>query len=73
MNPVSGEFSVGATGFRIRGGALAEPVREVTVSSTILEMLSSVAGLGADRRFFPMGGAMAGATLLFGAMTVAGS
>lgn len=73
VNPVSGEFSVGATGFRIRGGELAEPIREVTVSSTILGMLSSVAGLGADRRFFPMGGAMAGATLLFGAMTVAGS
>lgn len=73
VNPVSGEFSVGATGLWIRGGELAEPVREVTVSSTILEMLGSLAALGDDRRFFPMGGSVAGATLLLGAMTVAGS
>jgi hypothetical protein len=36
-------------------------------------MLLSITALGPDRRFFPMGGAMAGATLLLGAMTVAGS
>lgn len=73
VNPVSGEFSVGVTGLWIRGGQLAEPVREVTVVSTILAMLTSIGALGADRRFFPIGGAMAGATLLMGEMTVAGS
>ena len=73
VNPVSGEFSVGVTGLWIRGGELAEPVREVTVSATIVRMLLSITALGPDRRFFPMGGAMAGATLLLGAMTVAGS
>jgi PmbA protein len=73
VNPVSGEFSVGVTGLWIRGGELVEPVREVTVVSTIVAMLLSVGALGADRRFFPMGGAMAGATLLLGEMTVAGS
>lgn len=73
VNPISGEFSVGVTGLWIRAGALAEPVREVTVSSTLLEMLGSVGGLGDDRRFFPFGGALAGATLLLGPMTVAGA
>ena len=73
VNPVSGEFSVGATGLRIRDGELGEPVRELTVSSTILDMLAAVAAVGDDRRFFPLGGAMAGCTLLLGAMTVAGS
>jgi PmbA protein len=73
VNAVSGEFSVGATGLRIRDGELAEPVREVTVSSTILDMLAAVVTMGDDRRFFPLGGAMAGCTLLLGAMTVAGS
>ncbi|MGH2637567.1 MAG: TldD/PmbA family protein, partial [Actinomycetota bacterium] len=33
-NPISGEFSVGATGLRISGGALGEPVREMTIAST---------------------------------------
>jgi len=73
VNPVSGEFSVGVTGLWIRGGELAEPVREITVSSNLLDMLRSVAALGADRRFFPFGGAMAGATMLVTGMTVAGS
>lgn len=72
-NPVSGEFSVGATGLWIRGGELAEPVREVTVSSTILEILTAITLLGDDRRFFPFGGSYGGATALVREMTVAGS
>jgi PmbA protein len=72
-NPVSGEFSVGATGLWIRGGALDEPVREVTVSSTLTEILLGIAALGSDRRFFPFGGSYAGATALVAEMTVAGS
>jgi PmbA protein len=73
VNPVSGEFSVGATGMWIRGGELAEPVREVTVSSTIVDILTAIAALGDDRRFFPFGGALAGATMLVAEMTVAGA
>lgn len=73
VNPVSGEFSVGATGLWVRGGSLEDPVREVTVSSTIVDMLRSVSALGADRRFFPFGGSLAGATLLLTEMTIAGS
>ena len=72
-NPVSGEFSVGATGLWIRGGALDEPVREVTVSSTLLDILAGIAALGSDRRFYPFGGAFGGATVLVAEMTVAGS
>jgi PmbA protein len=73
VNPVSGEVSVGATGLWIRDGALGDAVREVTVSSTLLDMLRGVTALAEDRRFFPFGGSLAGATLLVGEMTVAGS
>jgi PmbA protein len=73
VNPVSGEFSVGATGLWIHGGELGGPVREVTVSSTIVDMLRAVQALGDDRRFVPFGGSYGGATLLLGEMTVAGS
>ena len=72
-NPVSGEFSVGATGLWIRDGGLAEPVREVTVSSTLVEMLLGITALGDDRRFFPFGGSFGGATALVAEMTVAGA
>lgn len=71
-NPVTGEFSVGATGLRVEGGELAEPLREMTVASRLLDMLTAMTAVGADLRFFPGGGAIGTPTLLVGEMTVAG-
>ena len=71
-NPVSGEFSVGATGLRVEGGALGEPLREMTIASTLLDVLAGVRVLGSDLRFFPGGGSIGSPTVLVGEMTVAG-
>jgi PmbA protein len=71
-NPVSGEFSVGATGLRVENGRLGEPLREMTVASTLLDMLTVVTAVGSDLRFFPGGGAIGTPTLLVGEMTIAG-
>jgi PmbA protein len=68
-NAISGDFSVGATGLRISGGALAEPVREMTIASTIPEMLGAVTAVGSDLRFFSSVGTP---SILIGEMTVAG-
>ena len=68
-NPISGEFSVGATGLRISGGALGEPLREMTIASTIPEMLKAGVACGNDLRFFSSVGCP---TVLIGEMTVAG-
>lgn len=68
-NPISGEFSVGATGLRISGGAPGEPLREMTIASTIPEMLRAVAAVGSDLRFFTSVGVP---SVLIGEMTVAG-
>lgn len=38
VNGVTGDYSRGAAGFMIRGGALAEPVSEVTVAGNLREM-----------------------------------
>ncbi|HEX7166174.1 MAG TPA: metallopeptidase TldD-related protein, partial [Acidimicrobiales bacterium] len=48
VNPVSGDFSVGATGLRIRNGQVAEPVREITIGSTIQRMLLGISAVGND-------------------------
>jgi PmbA protein len=69
-NPISGDFSVGAEGLMVRGGAFAEPVREVTIASTLQRMLLDIAEVGADLTFLP--GAVAGMTLLLSDMTVSG-
>ena len=66
---ITGEFSVGATGLRIAGGAVEEPLREMTIASTLPEMLRAVTAVGNDRRFF---GGAGSPTVLVGEMTVAG-
>jgi PmbA protein len=68
-NAISGEFSVGATGLRISGGALGEPLRQMTVASTLPQMLKGIVAIGSDLRFFTSVGVP---TILVGEMTVAG-
>ena len=55
VNPVSGDFSVGAEGLMIRHGALAEPVREVTLASTLQRLLLGIVEIGADLEWLPGG------------------
>jgi PmbA protein len=55
VNPVSGDFSVGADGLMIRGGELAEPVREITIASTLQRLLLDVSALGGDAEWLPSG------------------
>lgn len=68
-NPISGEFSVGATGLRIGDGSLGEPLREMTIASTLPEMLKAITAVGDDLRFFSSVGTP---SVLIGEMTLAG-
>ena len=70
VNTVSGDFSVGAEGLMIRAGSLAEPVREVTVASTLQRMLQSIVEIGGDLRWLP--GSAAGQTLAIADMQLSG-
>jgi PmbA protein len=73
VNPVSGVFSVGASGRAIRGGELAEPLREFTIASDLVSMLKAVRAVGADSRWVPFSGSVRTPSLLIESMTVAGS
>lgn len=73
VNPISGTFSVGATGRLIEGGELADPVREVTIASDLVSMLMAVRGVGSDSRWVPFGGSVKVPTLLIAEMTVGGA
>jgi PmbA protein len=53
VNPVSGDFSVGAEGMLFRNGALAEPVREFTIASTLQRMLKGIVAVGNDVERLP--------------------
>ncbi|HOT78760.1 MAG TPA: TldD/PmbA family protein [Microthrixaceae bacterium] len=59
VNPVSGDFSVGADGLMIRNGAIAEPVREMTLASTIQRLLLDIVEVGGDLEWLSSGDAAA--------------
>jgi PmbA protein len=73
VNPVTGQFSVGATGRLIEGGRLAAPVREFTIASDLITMLEQVKAAGSTSRWVPFGGSVRAVPLLIGEMAVAGS
>jgi len=70
VNPVSGDFSVGATGLIIRNGAFAEPFREATIASTLQRMLLDIVAVGSDVEWLPSG--PAGVTLVIGDVSLGG-
>ncbi len=73
VNPVTGVFSVGASGRAIEGGELAEPLREFTIASDLVAMLRAVRAAGSEPRWVPFGGSVCTPSLLIGEMTVSGS
>jgi PmbA protein len=70
VNPVSGDFSVGVEGLMVRGGALAEPVREATIASTLQRLLLDIAAVGSDLEWQP--GGTGGVTLVIPDVTLSG-
>lgn len=73
VNPVSGTFSVGASGRLIRDGELDAPVREITIASDLVGMLRAVRAAGSEGRWVPFGGSVKAVPLLLEEMSVAGS
>lgn len=71
VNPVSGDFSVGAEGLMIRGGVLAEPVREFTIASTIQRMLLDIVAIGNDVDWLPSNAS--GVSLAIEGMSLSGA
>lgn len=71
VNPVSGDFSVGADGILIRDGVLAEPVRELTLASTVQRLLLDIIAVGDDQEWTSSGDA--GCTLVIGDVSLSGS
>ncbi|MBM2837407.1 MAG: putative zinc protease PmbA [Deltaproteobacteria bacterium] len=68
-NPVSGDFSVGASGIWIENGKKAYPVKGVAIAGNIIDILKSVTALGDDLRFF---GKIGAPSILISELTVSG-
>jgi PmbA protein len=73
VNPVTGRYSVGATGRAIRGGELAEPLREFTIAGDLLGTLAAARAVGSEVRWVPFGGSVHSAPILVSEMAIGGS
>ena len=69
-NPVSGDFSVGATGFLVENGEITRPVRGITIAGNIKDLFGKLIAVGDDLRFY---GAKGSPTLLIEEVAVSGS
>jgi PmbA protein len=67
----TGDVSVGIQGLVVRGGEIAEPVREATVASSLPRMLAGVVAIGSDKEWLP--GGAAGLSLVVADVTLSGS
>ena len=69
VNPVTGDYSRGASGFWVESGSLAYPVHEITIAGNLRDMYRNIVALGddVDRRSSIHTG-----SVLVGEMTIAG-
>ena len=71
VNPISGDFSTGASGLAIANGKVGAPVREFTIASTLQKMLLDVVAIGGDIEWLPM--SATGVSLVIRDVTLSGS
>jgi PmbA protein len=69
VNTVTGDYSRGAAGLWVENGEIAYPVNEITIASTLQEMLARIALIGSDLEFRS---SVASPTLLIQEMTISG-
>jgi PmbA protein len=69
-NPISGDFSLGASGLWIENGKLAYPVRGLAIAGNIMEMLGQVDAVGSDLQFF---GGRGAPTIRVSRMSISGA
>ncbi|HEY5513827.1 MAG TPA: metallopeptidase TldD-related protein, partial [Geomonas sp.] len=68
-NPISGDFSVGAAGFYLEGGAIVHPVKGIAIAGNLLDLFGGVDMVASDLRFF---GSVGSPALRIGELDVSG-
>jgi PmbA protein len=71
IDPVSGEFSLGASGTYLERGTPAYPVQGITIAGNLTHLLSSISGVGTDLTFGS--GGIGSPTLVIAELSVGGT
>ena len=71
IDPVSGEFSLGATGNYIERGNRVHPAQGITIAGNLTHLLNAVVGVGTDLVFGPSG--LGSPTLVISELSIGGA
>ena len=69
IDPISGDFSIGAKGHRIEKGEITTPVSGVTMASNLLEFMKNISAAASDLKY---SGSVAAPTLVVDNVVIAG-
>lgn len=69
-NPVSGDFSVGASGFKVSNGLIEHPVKGIAIAGNLIDLFGQVIEIGSDFQFF---GNLGASSLLCETVSVSGA
>jgi len=72
INPISGDFSIGFSGFLIENGKISRPVRGMTIAGNILDVFNHIEEIGSDIMFFPHSGNIGSPSILIANLSVSG-
>lgn len=70
INAVSGDFSLGAAGFRVEGGNISYPVRGIAIAGNLLELFLKIGACASDIRFI---GSIGAPSILINELEASGS
>lgn len=69
-NPISGDFSLGVSGFWVEGGRIVHPVKGMAAAGNIKDVFQRIGAVGSDLRLF---GGIGAPSLIIEEMTVSGN
>ncbi len=74
VDPISGDFSLKASGFLAEDGRIVRPVSDITIAGNFIGMMKNVTAVGSDLKYaMPMMGYYGSPSLLVRSLTVAGN
>ena len=72
VNPISGDFSIGAAGIMIENGAKTYPVRGLTIAGNLTDLFKGIEVICSDLRFIPFSANLGSPTLLVSGLSISG-
>ena len=72
-NPISGDFSLGAKGYRVDGGKIGGAVKQITIAGNYYQLLKNIVEVGSDLEFgMPRSACFGSPSVLVSKLSVAG-